>query len=193
MRFGRDSSEKLLLAQNKESIRIYIIKLKEIDELERDKNNINCKLKENEIFKNNELEIKNSELGESNDETLIQCEEYVINEISQEVKAGAEEFNKNANEFQQNHDTRVTFSEQARSIAENLTALSEHEKEILFNLLQNCKEVFSKVPGRALNYVHKLKLIKNNPMIRKTYPIPFALRTAAAACIKEMLEQGIIE
>lgn len=47
--------------------------------------------------------------------------------------------------------------------------------------------------GHALGYQHKLKLTTNTPVIKKNYPIPFAVRKDVEEAIDEMVRANIIE
>ena len=86
-----------------------------------------------------------------------------------------------------------TLSEQFHTIACKLTALNASRKEIFMKVVYKFKELFSNKPGCAKGYVHKIKLIKSNPTINRTYPVPFALRDAVSKCICEMVDSGVIE
>ena len=101
-----------------------------------------------------------------------------------------EEVNKNNDE---NLSNEKYFSEQFRALACKLTMLNEREKTKFFNVLQDYRKLFSNKPGCARGYEHRIRLIRSNPIINRTYPVPLALRDAVGKCIKQMLDAGVIE
>ena len=60
-------------------------------------------------------------------------------------------------------------------------------------LLYEFRDLFSDKPGCARGCEHRIRLIKSNPVINKTYPVPMPLRESVGKCITEMLATGVIE
>jgi transposase InsO family protein len=85
------------------------------------------------------------------------------------------------------------FFEELRMIACKLTIQNPMQKDAIINLLVRYKNLFSDKPGCTTIYEHKIRLTSDRPFLRKTYPIPFALRDAVDLEIQEMLKVGIIE
>lgn len=60
-------------------------------------------------------------------------------------------------------------------------------------LIQEYSPLFSDKPGCANVYEHKIVLSRNDIVVRKSYPVPLALRPAVDREIERMLKMGIIE
>lgn len=75
----------------------------------------------------------------------------------------------------------------------NLVTINETEQGQLFELLQEFRPVFCKLPGRTTKYFHEIKLNDYTPFLRRPYPIPISLRPEVDAVIDEMLTMGIIK
>lgn len=85
------------------------------------------------------------------------------------------------------------FFKEISNIASNLTSLSGVQMETFVKLLERHKKLFSSKPGCTNVYEHKIKLTKSNPIIRKSYPLPFAIRGKVSGELEVMLQLGIIE
>ncbi|XP_046422345.1 uncharacterized protein LOC124180641 [Neodiprion fabricii] len=85
------------------------------------------------------------------------------------------------------------FFEDLRMIASRLTLQEDCQREAVINLILHHKEHFSEKPGCTNIYEHKIRLINDKPFIRRSYPIPIALKSAVDLEIREMLRSGIIE
>lgn len=67
------------------------------------------------------------------------------------------------------------------------------DRERLYELLCEYKDLFSPNPGLTNKYTHVIQLHDYTPFVRKTYPIPFSLRDAVDAEINRMLALGVIK
>jgi len=71
--------------------------------------------------------------------------------------------------------------------------LTETQKQELFALLREFRDIFSDLPGITDIAEHRIQLTDNNPIRCKPYPIPYALRDVVKSEIDEMCQLGIIE
>lgn len=85
------------------------------------------------------------------------------------------------------------FEKQLRVNLDKVKTINDKQKSQLIDLALEFKDIFSNRPGRLHGYECRFKLTKPNPMIRKSYPIPLAYRSAVDAEINRLLENGIIE
>ena len=204
--FERDSSEKLILSKNEETTCIYLVKIKEIIDLNNENkivtkylgvNDTRVKVNKNVISDKHVKEMKDKyftvrNIDNVNDKHVnksgnIQHVEYLIQEISHEILNKCKNNNINTVEKESN------FLEQCHSTAESLTILSCDERDIFYKLLLKYKSIFSDRPGCTIIDTHRIKLINKNPIINKSYPVPYALRNTVAECLNEMLESKVIE
>lgn len=81
--------------------------------------------------------------------------------------------------------------EEVRSNALNLGIPEEGEK--LIKEIESFRDVFSDQPGRARNFIGKINVEPNTPIIKKSYPIPFSKRLAVQEEINRMLTNNVIE
>ena len=58
--------------------------------------------------------------------------------------------------------------------------------------VENFREVFADVPGRARNYECELKVREHAPYAQRSYPVPYAKRRAVQIELDKMLEGDII-
>lgn len=65
-------------------------------------------------------------------------------------------------------------------------------KKNISRLLEKYKNLFSTKLGRANCYQHEIKMESQVPIIKKTYPVPYAYRDKIEEKLKEMEDQGII-
>lgn len=65
-----------------------------------------------------------------------------------------------------NNDT-LDLSQQVVEKVNNLLTIDEHEKQIFILMLLKNIEVFSDKPGCAKDYIHEIRLTKQNPIIKK--------------------------
>ena len=72
-------------------------------------------------------------------------------------------------------------------------SLSAEQREELWNLLQQYRDIFSSRPGRSNMWTCKVELETDTPVRAKQYPIPHALMDECVSEIKEMLDLGIVE
>lgn len=59
-------------------------------------------------------------------------------------------------------------------------------------LLQEHKELFTTDLGKANCYQHEIKMVEHPPIIKRSYPIPYAYRTKLEEKLQEMTAMGII-
>lgn len=60
-------------------------------------------------------------------------------------------------------------------------------------MLDKYRLLFSNKQGCAKGYQHELKLVKERPSIRHTYPVPLQLREPTRRAINKMLEDHVVE
>jgi Reverse transcriptase (RNA-dependent DNA polymerase) len=87
---------------------------------------------------------------------------------------------------------QATVQEQIEQTLESLS-VTPRQGTVVTNLLNNHATVFSDIPGRVNNYVHKLDITDATPFSQKSYPIPILKRPVVDAQIKKMLEWGFID
>ena len=100
---------------------------------------------------------------------------------------------KNTENANININNIINLSDELLSIASNLTTLDSQQKHIFNNVLKKVETIFSNKPGCANSYKHHIRIKKDKPIVKKNYPIPYAMREATDKAIKEMLNLGIIE
>lgn len=67
------------------------------------------------------------------------------------------------------------------------------QKEELYNLMLQYQDLFSDIPGLTHLYMHEMKMKDQEPITRRSYPVPFSLRPAVEVKLREMEQLGIIE
>lgn len=75
----------------------------------------------------------------------------------------------------------------------NESELTGSEKQQLYALLVQFQDLFCEEPGLTHLYEHEMKMIDQDPVVKRSYPVPFSLRSAVEEKLKEMEERGIIE
>lgn len=70
--------------------------------------------------------------------------------------------------------------------------IPEHRTQLL-ELLTDFKDLFSEMPGLTHLYKHEITMKDEEPINRRSYPVPYALRPAVEDKLREMEEMGIIE
>lgn len=73
------------------------------------------------------------------------------------------------------------------------TELEKNQQDELFHILNDYQSVFSDKPELTDIYQHKIILKDEEPFIKKSYPVAFAMREAVEKTIKEMLDIGVIK
>lgn len=71
--------------------------------------------------------------------------------------------------------------------------LDDKSSSNLITLIDKYNNLFSNAPGCMQAYHHAVKVIPGNPIVKKNYPVPFALRELVQEEINKMLELGVIE
>ena len=71
--------------------------------------------------------------------------------------------------------------------------LVESQKVEIRRILGNYQDVLTDLPGKTSLGVHEIKLTDNEPVRRRPYPIPHALRTKVKEEVQNMLDMGVIE
>lgn len=94
-------------------------------------------------------------------------------------------------------DIIIDLTDYYQSDASSSTAVSTMQRSEHSNfaseLIQQYLPLFSDKPGCTSVYEHKIMVMKDKVVVRRSYPVPFALRSAVNEEIKRMLEMGIIE
>lgn len=118
-----------------------------------------------------------------------------VNNIIQTQELSSNEVNSRSEEITgtENQGEDHNFFKELPSVAANLTALDDAQAQLMLALLIKYKTLFSNKPGCADVYEHKIRLTKQNPHIRKSYPVPIALKEDVDKEIEYMLDLGIIE
>ena len=196
MLFEKKASDKLILSKNNEEVHVYIINENEINNEYTNKNKTNnddCEINNDLIS----MKHSNTKEGERENEITYETENnHCINEFMYDIENDKqnvyemENFDKSLNDLEEKNNN---LSESFQTIACKLKALNDAQREVVVRLLEKFKILFSSKPGCAKGYEHKIILKIANPNIRRTYPVPFALREAVGQSIREMLETGIIE
>lgn len=102
----------------------------------------------------------------------------------------------------ENSESSGVYSLQRMDIEEKSNTLSSKVQEAslttkqsytLLKLLKQNQLVFSPHPGRTQLYHHQIRLHDETPFVRRSYPIPNALRQPVQQAIEEMLQLGIIK
>lgn len=70
--------------------------------------------------------------------------------------------------------------------------IKEEDRIRLDELLGKHKDLFQEKLGRANCYEHEIKMNAEVPIVRKSYPIPYAYRTKIKEKLRELESQGII-
>lgn len=71
--------------------------------------------------------------------------------------------------------------------------LDESQKKRVKRLFLNYRDVFSDKPDCTHVYAHKLKMMKNKPILKKSYPVAIHQRDALRKLFQKLLAMGIIE
>ncbi len=71
--------------------------------------------------------------------------------------------------------------------------LDDSQKHEVKRILGNYKDVLTDLPGKTNLGEHEIKLTDNEPVRKKPYPIPHALRNKVKEEVQSMLNMGIIE
>lgn len=85
------------------------------------------------------------------------------------------------------------FLREFRTLRSNITGLNRGQKGDLGELILEFRDIFAGKARCTNIYEHKIKLAKETPFVKRTYPIPHAYRDKVKKEINSMLEQGIIE
>ena len=85
------------------------------------------------------------------------------------------------------------FYEDVRILVASLENVSEEQKNIVEELVRKFKRLFSCKGEGAGDYVHEIRLKDTRAVVRRSYPVPFALREEVGREINDMLVNGIIE
>ena len=204
--FEPRTSDKILLSQNEDKIFIYLCKAADLTKL------INSKEKTNKILKSrgvtrklytNNFSYINSMYCENNNNVYnnTDFDEYVEEKIFNNntvvsIKSLAiNELNRADNDLVDvSKDNNITnLSEELSSYACKLTLLDLGQRQRFTTVLLNNQTLFSDKPGCARGYNHIIKITTKNPVIRKSYPVPLALRDKVRIKLQQMIEDKIIE
>jgi hypothetical protein len=89
-------------------------------------------------------------------------------------------------------DTRAIQNSELLRKVEEASRLSTEQKTELFNVLLRYKKFFTSKPGRCNTSQYEFK-VSPGQLVGHSRPIPFAVRSAVRAQIKQLLEDKIIE
>lgn len=76
---------------------------------------------------------------------------------------------------------------------ENCDSENVREREQLYALLDEFRDVFADEPGLTTEYVARIPVRDTTPFKQKMYPIPWAVRTEVGNQIDDMVDKGIVE
>ena len=183
--FERGPSDRICISRNDDITLIYVISVNGSNSNTENKIELNVRkinvLRDYDID-DDEYEILNGdEITESSRGNNLKINEINVNSSENKI------ISKSINAEEHN------VSEELCSIASRLTVLSIRQRDHLLNLLIQNKNLFIEKPGGAIGFEYKLKIIKPNPVIYRSYSIPLQLRSRAEEKIKRMREAGIIE
>lgn len=89
---------------------------------------------------------------------------------------------------------KTTYSkEEIIVIVDKAEILDEEDKEKLYNLLVEYKDVFSDQPGLIKDYEHKIIMKDETPFYLRSYPIPHIYKEEVGKQIQEMLDWKVNE
>ena len=82
-----------------------------------------------------------------------------------------------------------------KNLINDLNNLTTKQKQIFFEMMSKFERLFTYKKEPAGTYEHKINLTKGNEktIVRKSYPVPFAMRESVKKEIGKMLQDGIIE
>lgn len=86
----------------------------------------------------------------------------------------------------------IEFFDQGLEVNHNNVIEVRNDKEELEKLLKKYEKLFVPKLGRANCYQHRILMETQVPIIKRTYPIPYAYREKIGEKLREMEEQGII-
>lgn len=95
-----------------------------------------------------------------------------------------------------NDDVIIHHIEQAVGIQpcnDDKIRLSDDQQAKFQFILDKFHDVFSDQPGCSKSYQHKLRIIPGKPVVKKSYPVPHALRELVHEEVQRMHEEGVIE
>jgi hypothetical protein len=90
-------------------------------------------------------------------------------------------------------DPRAIQTSELRDKVKQASGLSVEQRDKLFNILLKYKCNFMSSPGRCKVFQYKFKVAPEGQLVGHSRPIPFAVRSAVRAQIKQLLEDGIIK
>lgn len=88
--------------------------------------------------------------------------------------------------------TKIDKDELIRKRVEE-SDLNPEQKVQLYRLLTKFQELFSDQPGLTHLYTHEMIMKDEDPVMKRSYPVPYTLRPAVENKLREMEEMGIIE
>ena len=87
----------------------------------------------------------------------------------------------------------LLWNERALKFCSEGGVIGSSQRESLWRVVENFREVFADIPGRARNYECELKVREHAPYVQRSYPVPYAKRRAVQSELEKMLEGDIIE
>lgn len=83
--------------------------------------------------------------------------------------------------------------EEIQNFESNKMEISLNQKQLLINIYNKHRQVFSSKPGKVKDYQCQLNIREGAKFNRKSYPIPYKLRGQVQEEIEKMVDEGIIE
>jgi hypothetical protein len=94
-----------------------------------------------------------------------------------------------AQQESQQEEPPIDFTETVNQI----TTINQQQKQLLNEILENNREIFTETPGRISGYEHEIRVTDTTPYCQKGWPVPLAYQQKVDAEIRLMLQYGVIE
>lgn len=95
------------------------------------------------------------------------------------------------NEIESSDPLQISDEEIEEKI-NSCTEIDDGQKQSLKNLIRKYQEIFEKKPGVLARFEYELRMVDNEAIVTKPYPIPMKYREKVRDEVKRMMEHGII-
>lgn len=115
---------------------------------------------------------------------------FKMNVIQQAISDLEKNIGKEQMQSNNSNDQQDSVIEKVVNTAKVNSALQIMKlKEVLYKY----SEIFVDRPGKVNGYIHEIKMMSKEPLVQKSYPIPYKLKDKVRKEINRMKEWGIIE